>query len=421
MRVLIINAHEKTGGAARAANRLHQGLLAEGLETKMLVQEKSSDDQTIIGPVSGSEKIASIIRPYLDAMPVKFYKRRTGSIFCPALLPGRILKRIKAEAPDVVNLHWVLDGMIRIETLAKLNEPIIWTLHDAWAFTGGCVYPMDCVEYQNRCGNCPELGSKRGMDLSRWILNRKHRAWEGLDMLIVTPSRWLAEIARSSSLLSKFRIEVIPYGLDLNVFRPVEKNEARDLLGLPKDSKIVLFGAVTSTSDKRKGFAFLSEALNILKDKPVSEDIQLVVFGASGPGNVENPHLPVIYLGTLNDDLSLSLLYSAADIFVAPSIQDNLPNTVMEAAACGTPSVAFDIGGMPDLIKHMETGFLVKEMTSAGLAEGIEWVFAEKDRSFNLGLAAREKAEKEYSCQMAASRYVELYEEVVLENKEKAI
>lgn len=240
-------------------------------------------------------------------------------------------------------------------------------------------------------------------------------------MTIVTPSRWLAEIARSSSLLSEFRIEVIPYGLDLNVFRPVEKNEARDLLGLPEDSKIVLFGAVTSTSDKRKGFAFLSEALNILKDKPVSENLQLVVFGASGPGNVENPHLPVIYLGTLNDDLSLSLLYSAADIFVAPSIQDNLPNTVMEAAACGTPSVAFDIGGMPDLIKHMETGFLVKEMTSAGLAEGIEWVFGEKDRSFNLGSAARERAEKEYSYQKAASRYAELYEEVVLESKEKAI
>ena len=421
MRVLIINAHERTGGAARAANRLHLALLAEGLDTKMLVQEKSSDDQTVIGPVSGPEKIASSIRPYLDALPVKFYKRRTGSVFYPALLSGRILNRIRAETPDVVNLHWVLDGMVRIETLARLNKPIIWTLHDAWAFTGGCVYPMDCVQYQNRCGNCPELGSKRGRDLSSWTLNRKHRAWEGLGMTIVTPSNWLAEIARSSSLFSKFRVKVIPYGLDLNVFKPVERNEARDLLGLPKDSKIVLFGAVTSTSDKRKGFTFLSEALNILKDKPVAEDLQLVVFGASGPGNAENPRLPVIYLGTLNDDLSLSLLYSAADIFVAPSIQDNLPNTVMEAAACGTPSVAFDIGGMPDLIKHMETGFLVKDITSNRLAEGIEWMFAENNRSINLGSAARDRAEMEYSYQMAASRYAEIYEEVVLENKEKAI
>jgi glycosyltransferase involved in cell wall biosynthesis len=418
--VVIANVYERAGGAARAANRLHKGLISRGVDSTMLVQVKHSDDDSVLGPVGGMQKAGSFFRPYLDALPVKLYRKRTGSKFSTALIPGRVRNYIKTNSPDIVNLHWIINGMFRIEELAGIPMPVVWTLHDAWAFTGGCTYPMDCIEYRKNCGACPELGSKRIRDLSHWVLGRKRRAWRNLDVVVVSPSRWLAEEAASSSLFSGSDIRIIPNGLDLDLYRPHNKKMARHLLGLSENKTLLLFGAVSSTSDRRKGFSYLNKAMTLLKERPLSDTLHVVVFGASGPGNNTRSPLPASYLGHFEDDLTMSLLYSAADLFVAPSIQDNLPNTVMEASACGTPSVAFKIGGMPDLIDHMKTGFLVRERSPEGLAGGIEWTIREKDRLSSLGLAARKKAEKEYSYHVAAERYYGLYEEVIRTSRRKS-
>jgi glycosyltransferase involved in cell wall biosynthesis len=412
MKVVIVNVYEKAGGAAKAANRLHKGLVSQGVESTMLVQVKQSDDNSIAGPISGIQKTESFIRPYLDALPVKLYRNRTNTIFYPAIIPGRIRRYVNKYPPDIVNFHWVINGMIRVEDLKRINVPIVWTIHDAWLFTGGCTYPMDCVRYRESCGACPELGSKRERDLSRWVMVRKERAWKNLDIVVVSPSRWLAKEAASSRLFSDSDIRVIPNGLDLDIYRPHDKKTARHLLGLPEEKTIILFGAVSSTSDRRKGFSILNEAISILKEYSASKDLHVVIFGASGPSENMDLAIPTAYLGHLEDELTMSLLYSAADLFVAPSIQDNLPNTVMEAAACGTPSVAFNIGGLKDLIDHMKTGFLVEELSAIGLAKSLGQTLSEKGRLIDFGFAAREKAVKEYSCQLSAKRYNELYNEI---------
>jgi glycosyltransferase involved in cell wall biosynthesis len=226
-----------------------------------------------------------------------------------------------------------------------------------WAFTGGCHYNQECDRYINCCGACPQLHSNKNWDISRWVWQRKAKAWQNLNLTIVTPSQWLAKCAISSSILQNQKIKVIPYGLETQTYKPIERHLARKILNLPNNKQLILFGAMNATSDLRKGFHLLQLALKSLRQAVCAEQFELVVFGASRPANEVDLSFKTHYLGRLSDDISLSLIYSSADVFVAPSIQDNLPNTVMESLACGTPCVAFNIGGMPEMIEHQKNGY----------------------------------------------------------------
>ncbi|MGL4881879.1 MAG: glycosyltransferase, partial [Waterburya sp.] len=259
----------------------------------------------------------------------------------------------------------------------------------------------------------PQLGSKRNWDLSRWIWRRKQKAWQNLDLKIVTPSKWLADCAKTSSLFKDKRVEVIPYGLNTDVFRPIDKKTARKLLQLPQDKQLVLFLSLQATSDKRKGLQLLQPALQKLSFGNWQDRIELVLVGASKPEKDIDFGFKSHYLGTLTDDLMLALVQSAADVFVAPSIQDNLPNTVLEAIACGTPSVAFKIGGMPDMIEHEQNGYLAKPYEIDDLAQGIAWVIENEERHQKLSARARIKVEKEFTLEIQANRYLSLYKEIL--------
>ena len=352
------------------------------------------------------------MRPHLEDLPLNLYRNRQDTPFHIQWLPDNLDTTVRNLQPDIVHLHWICSGFLQVETVASFNRPVIWTLHDMWAMTGGCHYSGSCDRYKSKCGTCPQLGSQSSVDLSRLTWLRKRRAWKNLNLTIVTPSRWLAECAQSSSLLGSFRTEVIPYGLDLDVYKPINTEEARQLLNLPSDIPLVVFGAVNSTSNPRKGFDLLLRALNRLEKELSANSVELVVFGASSPEEGSALPLSTHYLGSFSDDVALALLYSAADVFVAPSREDNLPLTVQESLACGTPVVAFDIGGMEDMIEHQSNGYLAKSFDAEDLARGISWCLSGNDRRAQLSTEARSVAEEQFSSERQAKAYMELYREI---------
>ena len=415
MKILLLNTSDIKGGAARAAYRLHQGLQSINAHSQMLVQTKQSDDRTVIGSpaTSGIGKVIAGSRLTLGQLPLKFYPNRDRTPYYLQWLPDNIASKVAQLEPDVINLHWIYGSYLQIETFPKLNKPLVWTLHDMWAFTGGCSYSGDCDRYTKSCGACPQLGSSKNWDLSRWVWQRKAKAWRNLNLTIVTPSLWLRQCAISSSLFKDLRVELIPNGLDTEKYRPINRKVARELLRLPQDKQLVLFGSLKATSDKRKGFHLLQPALQELSQSGWQDRLEVVIFGASRPDNPPEFGFQAHYLGTFSDDLSLALVYSAADVFVLPSIQDNLPNTVMEAIACRTPCVAFDIGGMPDMIEHQKNGYLAQPYKIEDLAQGIAWVLENRERHQKLSHCAREKAEQEFTLEIQARRYLSLFTEVV--------
>ncbi|MBE9213086.1 glycosyltransferase family 4 protein [Plectonema cf. radiosum LEGE 06105] len=409
MNPLILSTFDISGGAARAAFRLHNGLKDINIRSQMLVQYKMSSDNTVIGSANKLEKWLNQMRPTLDNLPLKFYPKHDYGTFSTQWFPDFIDSKIKHLSPDVINIHWTC-GYLKIESIAKFKQPLIWTLHDMWAFTGGCQYSLDCDRYTKSCGACVQLHSNKEQDLSRWVWKRKAASWQNLDLTIVTPSHWLAKVARRSYLLKNYPIKVIPNGIDIQKYKPIDKKLARKWLNLPLDKQLILSGAATNSY--RKGIHLLEKALQNLSSSGYTNQIELVFFGSLQPDEKKNGDFNCHYMGNLHDDISLALVYAAADVFVAASIQDNLPNTVMEALACGTPCVAFNIGGMSDMIEHQANGYLAQDKDVESLAQGIAWILS-NNTTEKIRDRAREKVEKEFKIELQARRYSQLFDEVV--------
>ena len=410
MKILIVNTLDITGGAARAAYRLHKSLLAQNIDSQMLVQSKSSDDYTVIGAQTKIQKVMSKLGTPLDEMPTKLYKNKTKGLFSPSWFGFTdIVDKINEINPDIVHLHWICGGMIKIEELSKIKAPIVWSLHDMWAFSGGCHYAGECGAYKDSCGSCPQLGSDKENDLSRKIWNRKHNTFQQIpDMTIIGLSRWLETCANESGLFRNKKVVNIPNPIDTDRFKPFDTDRSRELWNLPKEKKLVLFGAMKATSDQRKGFNELSEALCKLDDK----NIELVVFGSAEPQHSQNFNFTTHYLGCLSDDVSLVTLYSAVDVVIVPSLQENLSNTIMESLACGSPVVGFDIGGNGDMIEHKITGYLAKPFDVIDLKDGIRWVLSAQNYN-ELCLNARKKVMKDFDSSVVARKYGALYADVL--------
>jgi len=412
MKVMFLNASQE-GGAGKAALRLMKGVQDKGVDARLIVQLKSGDDTSVIGPQTNVELAMGYVWPRLEWLCVAGYALRRGCMFSPALMPDRLPSRVARFGPDIIHLHWVTNGFLRIESIRRFNRPLIWTLHDSWPFTGGCHVPSDCTRHHETCGKCPVLGSSLSLDPSRWLWHRKQRAWRGIDLTVITPSRWLGKCAQASSLFRNTRVEVIPNGLDLQRFKPLDKRLVRQELFLPQGKKLVLFGGKSSTSDPNKGFNILAQALRALAAKGWRDTAEVVVFGGAKPAHPPDLGLKAHYLGWLNDDAATSRLYAAADVCVVPSLRENLSYTAMESMACGTPCVAFDQGGMSDVIENDRTGYLALPYDPDDLARGIASVLENDDRRNDLSLQARLKVEQEFSLDTAADRYVKLYGEIV--------
>lgn len=410
MRVVMLSAYDHSGGGSIAALRLHRALRAIGVESFMLVQGASSGEDGVLPPASRAGRLAALLRPDLDQIAVRGYPRR--GLFSPAWLPDRVLARVHALRPDVVNVHWINGGFLRPESLRRLQVPLVWTMHDMWAFTGGCHYDEACGRYRTQCGNCPVLGSRRAADLAARGQWRKRRAYAGLDLSIVAPSSWMAQCVTASALLGAFPVSVLANALDLARFRPLDARLARRAFDLPEDARIVLFGAA-SASDARKGFVLLQQALRMLPAHlpDGAREVLLVVFGAWSGEEEAQFGIRTRHVGRLRDEVSMALLYNAADVFVVPSLQDNLPNTLAEALACGTPCVGFGVGGIPDLIEHKGNGYLSRAFEPEDLARGIAWVLDPQVQP-GLRIAARATAQRRLEAEAVAHAHLRLFEEV---------
>ena len=414
MRILSLT-HSTEGGAGRAVYRLHSGFIGAGLNSYLLVNDPEHADPTVLVPNSTLRRALNTLKmpERIDKLFSRHYPNGSSAALAVNLVPDRLSSKIEIINPDIINLNWIGKGFLKIETIGKFKKPVVWTLLDMWPFTGGCFYTEDCDRYSVSCGMCPQLGSKKKNDLSHKVWKRKVKAFENLDITIVSPSSWLSSCARKSSLFQNLPIETIPYGLDTSIFKPIHQEEARRAFNLPQNKRLVLFGAVKATSDPRKGFQLLAPALRRLYDRSSHEDLELVVFGASAPKEPAAFGFKTHYLGFLSDDIALALLYSAADVMVVPSLQEAFGQTASEALACGTPVVAFDQTGVAEIVTHQQTGYLATPFEVEDLSRGIAWVLEDTARLMSLREQARRRAEQEFSLAIQSQRYIELFHQIL--------
>ncbi len=420
IKVLLVNTYDINGGAARSTFRLHKGLQKIGIDSKILVQVKSGDDFSVISPESRYLKLFGRLRPAIDSLPLKMYRNREEAPWGISWLPNDIIRRIDEVNPDIVHLNWISGGFVPVSAIPKINYPIVWTLHDSWAFTGGCHLPYDCTNYMHNCGYCPLLGSKKPHDLSRCTWNRKYRYWKDLDLTIITPGRWLYDRSKKSSLLKNKKIKIIPSGIvDTDLFKPIDKKMARKILNISEGKKYILYGAVNFIRDKNKGFKYLNSAVKRLASQGLAKDVELLIFGSSEPLKNSSFGIKTRYLGILYDDFTLALLYSAADITCIPSIQETFPMTAVESLSCGTPVIAFNSTGITDIIDHKKNGYLAEPFKTKDFADGINWVLESKSRYNKLSKNTRKKVIEKYRIDVVARKLKDLYESLINEYRSK--
>lgn len=408
LRVLQVNRNELWGGAARAANRLHHAMRRRGVDSIMCVSMRKTPDWTVYASNGLWNETLVKLRPRLVRLLLRLFKTSNPSIHSPAVISSGWPRRLERLKPDLVHLHWVNDEMMSIFDIGQLHTPLVWTLHDMWAFCGAEHYTED---YRWRDGYTKSNRPlhEGGFDLNRWTWLRKCRAWKR-QIQIVTPSHWLANCARKSILMRDWPVNVIPNALDTALYRPHNRAWCREVLGLPKDKPLVLFGAIGGIADPRKGFDLMAKALHHLTSMSGFKDVHCVICGQSEPKDPPQLCTPVRWMGHLSDEWSLVLLYNAVDVVVVPSRQENLPQSGTEAQSCGTPVVAFNCTGLPDTVRDRETGYLADPYSAEDLAKGIAWVLSDENRYHSLSSRARENAVARYSPASIAEQYIAIYE-----------
>ncbi|ABD06249.1 Glycosyl transferase, group 1 [Rhodopseudomonas palustris HaA2] len=403
---------DSEGGANKAAYRIHKNLQTLGLRSTFHVGRKLRDDPSVVpAHWPGVGRLGSDVVAYLNARTLRSYPHRLGTPFSPSCLRYGHLDRGLIAGADVVCAHWIAGAFLNFGQLKGIAAPLVWRLSDIWPFSGGCHYPGGCSGFERACGGCPQLGSTEEHDLSRRGLRAREAAYGDLDLTIVAPSRWIAGLAGRSSLFGGRRIEHIPTGVDLQVFRPRDRLAARHTIGLPESGTIVLFGALSATDDPRKGYAHLLRTIENLAAAG-RRDLSLVVFGGATQGAATSiAGYPVHHLGSIGSEERLAEIYSAADVLIAPFLEDNLPNVVLEAVACGTPVAAFAAGGIPDAIDHQVNGYLASTGDDAELARGVASLLDRPDAA-HVRSAARRLAETRFDLLDCARRYIALFEEL---------
>lgn len=404
MKIALVSRSDLGGGAARAAFRLHRALIAAGDDSRMFVGLRQSGLDSVVAAPGRISLAWDMLRPALAHALVRQKIAPDGAWRSIAWLPGFLPRRLLAAAPNVVNLHWVGDETLSVSEIARLARtlPLVWTLHDMWPFCGAEHYAAEDTDATWRKG----ADQSDGVDAWTWC--RKERAWRDIPPIhLIAPSRWIAACAEESALMRDWPRTVIPNPLDTERFRPLPRSLARDALGLPQQVPLVLFGRFGGDEDKRKGWDLLRDALgHLARSVPTA---RCVVIGQNPPAQPPDFGLPVHWLGMLHDDVSLALAYSAADVTIVPSRQDNLPQLATEAQSCGCPVAAFAIGGLADIVEHCQTGYLAAPFNVADLARGVAWILEDLPRHATLAAEARSRAVRLWSPEAVIPPYIEAY------------
>jgi len=410
MRILQLSTFDTRFGAAIAARRLHEALLSSGEECDFLVNEKQGHFPRTHAAYTGWARIMARVRRRLDNLPLKFYRRQSNSVFSANWVSSGLPRRVDEFRPDVVHMHWCQPNFVPTATLPRMGHPLVWTFHDMWAFTGGCHYSDGCARYLGECGACPVLKSTRENDLSRLLWKKKRDTYRRVrkSLQVVCPSNWMAELARNAPLLEGIPVHVVPNPINTQIFRPTDKIAARRLLGLPEEGPLLLMGAAASY-DRRKGFDLLDAALGHYAGQADAPTLGLVILGYKpDPLSAKSGKLQIHYLDFVSEEQRLSALYNAVDLVALPSREENLSNMLAEALCCGTPCLAFGIGGNGDLISHLTNGYLAKPFDTADMAAGLSWILK------NLGDETREPisrvARVKLSYEALVPTFLEIYQ-----------
>lgn len=418
LKVIHLNTYDGNGGAGRACLRLSNALHADGINSKVAVYYKFGEDPSIVNLSQGFfAKIGAVAKIMAERYFAKIFVKALKTPFSLQWFGKSLKDHPLLKEADVIHLHWINHGFLAPKFLAALGElekPIVWTFHDSNAFTGGCHVRYNCENFHQQCGNCPLLRFEGPTDLSHQNWKRKQKAYSSLNFHVVAPSNWMALSVKQSSLLGVRGVTVIPNTIEIDVFKPFVKAEAKKILKISADKFVIMSGFMPSKNDKHKGTDYLIAALNELASRPEIDNskIELVIFGNRDTKNMPEFPFKTTFLGTINKDEHLAKCYSAADAFILPSLEDNLPNTVMESLACATPVIAFKTGGIPDMVKHLENGYLADYKSSSDLADGIEWLFLHEDREV-LQKEARRTILTHFSPSVIANKHTELYQHLI--------
>ena len=401
---------DENGGAGRAALRINDALNQSGIESKVLFiyGDKLRDD------------LVQYIPLFKNVVKLKIYEkinlhhvnRFAPKTYFSAEKYGISLKDIpEVKKADVIHIHWINKGIWSdrfAKELILLQKPVVWTLHDMWAYTGGCHYNGECERYVKGCGNCEGLANRCQKDISRELVAKKLHYYKQMNLCFIGCSEWITNEAKKSYIVRKLgiRCECIPNTIDMNLFTVHDRSACKKILNIQTDKKVILFGAMTSTTDRRKGYHLLKEAISHLD----RDEYALAIFGNSSLDD-DMKKYEIIDFGQVNDDVHLSLIYNIADVFVAPSIQENLANTVMESLSCGTPVVAFRVGGMPDMIHHKKNGYLAECFDTDDLCEGIRYLCKGEENGIKRDVI-HEMVENDYHGRKISRQYAKIYEEV---------
>ena len=414
MRILIVNTSERTGGAAVAASRLMEALCNYGVKAKMLVRDKETQSLTVSAlPGQRRSQCHFLWERFVIWLHLHFRRQHLFDI--DIANAGTDITRLpEFQEADVIHLHWVNQGMLSLRCIRKIldsGKPVVWTMHDIWPATAICHLTLDCRHFENQCQQCRLLpGGGSVNDLAAQVWQRKQRMLSGRHIHFVACSQWLAEEARHSALLQGQIVTSIPNPIDTHFYRPHDKQEARQLLGLPAEGPVVLFASQRVTN-QYKGMNYLIAACQQLaaQHPELRATMTVAILGGHAEEIVGQMPFRTHALGYVNDEQRIVAVYNAADVFVLPSLSENLPNTIMEAMACGVPSVAFRVGGIPEEIDHRQNGYVANYQDSDDLAQGIWWTLFEADQE-SLRKACLQKVSHCYSQQSVANRYFELYE-----------
>ena len=412
MKVLIVNTSERTGGAAVAANRLMKALNNYGVKARMLVRDKETDALTVVGlPSSAVTRWHFLWERLVIFCRLHFQRKHLFEIDI-ANAGTDITKMREFQEADLIHLHWINQGMLSLSGIRKIlrsGKPVVWTMHDIWPATGICHVTLGCRYFTSRCANCKYLpgGGGKG-DLAARTWKKKQQMVADEIIHYVACSHWLEREAKASALLRGQKITSIPNPIDTHIYKKGDKQEARRQLGLPQDKQLILFVSQRVTN-RNKGMDYLLEACRQLGDL---SNLGVVILGGHAEEVADQLPFAAFPMGYVNDEQRIVSIYQAVDVFVLPSLSENLPNTIMEAMACGVPCVGFKVGGIPEEIDHLQTGYVAEYRSAEDLARGIRWILTEADGEA-LSRQAIHKVAQNYSQQSVAVRYLDIYQQAM--------
>jgi glycosyltransferase involved in cell wall biosynthesis len=415
MRVLLINTSERTGGAAIAASRLTEALKNNGIKAKLLVRDKQTEQISVVQLERSWLNIWNFVWERAVIWMANRFKKDNLFAVDIANTGTDITSLPEFEQANVIHLHWINQGMLSLKSIRKIlqsGKPVVWTMHDMWPLTGICHYARECTKYQTECHECPFLYRSGSKDLSCRVFRRKKKLYQTAPVTFVACSRWLEGLALKSALLIGQTVTSIPNPINTNLFRPGNRASARKKLNLPADAPLILFGSV-KIRDERKGVAYFIEACNLLaaKHPELTDAWGVVAFGHKSAYLEHRIPFRVYALDYVSNERDMATVYNAVNLYTTPSLEDNLPNTIMEAMACGVPCVGFNTGGIPEMIDHLHNGYVARYKSTEDFANGIQWILLEADYSL-LSEQAIRKVRANYSEYIIAKKYIDIYNKV---------